>query len=192
MRAVFHLFTILVKVVEPDAMRICLILLWNLVMCSISTLRKHCAVLSLVTSFCKFHTPSLLVMSSCVTRHLGRILHSNPDMLNSKLGLSLLYTLTKELLQRTVVTDRGSRFFISQNTARPRLTSCFMSLIRASRGQHFLLLYPTMFSLFGSGCSVRNRWIRSLVSSAVNLNNEEGFIGVISRRICKGHLSKSF
>ena len=38
---------------------------------------------------------------------------------------------------------------------------------RASRGQHFLLLYPTTFSLLGSGCSVRYRWIRSLHSSAV-------------------------
>jgi len=36
-----------------------------------------------------------------------------------------------------------------------RFTSCFMSLILASRGQHFLLLYPTIFSLLGSGCSVR-------------------------------------
>lgn len=50
-----------------------------------------------------------------------------------------------------------------------RLTSCFMSRMRASRGQHFLLLYPTMFSLFGSGCSVRYRWISSRASSAVNL-----------------------
>ena len=33
--------------------------------------------------------------------------------------------------------------------------------MRASRGQHFRLLYPTMFSLLGSGCSVRYRWIRS-------------------------------
>ena len=32
---------------------------------------------------------------------------------------------------------------MSQKTARPRLTSCFMSRMRASRGQHFLLLYLT-------------------------------------------------
>ena len=31
---------------------------------------------------------------------------------------------------------RGRRFFMSQNTARPRLTSCFISRMRASRGQH--------------------------------------------------------
>lgn len=80
----------LVNVVDPEAMRICRILLWNLVRLSSSTLRKHWAVLSLVTSFCKFHTPSLWVNSSLGQRHLGRIRHSNPDMLNNRLGLSLL------------------------------------------------------------------------------------------------------
>lgn len=107
------------------------------------------------TSFCKFQTPSLCVNSSNVVRHLGKIRHSKPHMLNRRFGLSLLYTDTKLSSQFSVVTDLGRRFFMSQNTARPRLTSCFMSLIRASLGQHFLLLYPTMFSLLGSGCSVR-------------------------------------
>ena len=65
----------------------------------------------------------------------------------------------------------GNRFLMSQKTARPRLTSCFISLILASRGQHFLLLYPTMFSLFGSGCSVKYLWIKSRASSAVNRKN---------------------
>ena len=36
--------------------------------------------------------------------------------------------------------DLGSLFFISQKTALPRLTSCFMRRMRASLGQHFLLL----------------------------------------------------
>ena len=76
-------------------------------------------------------------------------------MLNSMFGLSRLYTLTKPLFQSIVVRLRGSRFFTSQNTARPRCTSCFISRMRLSRGQHFLLLYPTRFSPFGSGCSVR-------------------------------------
>ena len=34
----------------------------------------------------------------------------------------------------------GSRFWISQKTARPRFTSCFIRRIRQSRGQHILLL----------------------------------------------------
>ena len=121
------------------------------------------------TSFCKFQTPSLWVNSSKLVRHFGRMRHSKPDMLNSRLGLSLLYTETKLLSQVRVVTDRGRRFLMSQNTARPRFTSCFIRRMRASLGQHFLLLYPTMFSLFGSGCSVKYRWIRSRASSAVNL-----------------------
>ncbi len=39
----------LVNVVDPEAMRICRTRLWNLPIDSSSTLRKHCAVLSLVT-----------------------------------------------------------------------------------------------------------------------------------------------
>ena len=71
------------------------------------------------TSFCRFQTPSLCVNSSCMVRHLGRMRHSKPHMLKSKLGLSLLYTDTKLLSQLMVVTDRGRRFLMSQNTARP-------------------------------------------------------------------------
>ena len=43
--------------------------------------------------------------------------------------------------QTKLVTERGRRFCISQNTARPKFTSCFMRRIRQSRGQHILLLY---------------------------------------------------
>lgn len=121
------------------------------------------------TSFCKFQTPSLCVNSSNVVRHLGKMRHSKPHMLKRRFGLSLLYTDTKLSSQLSVVTDLGKRFLMSQNTARPRLTSCFISLMRASLGQHFLLLQPTMFSLLGSGCSVRYLWIRSRASSAENL-----------------------
>ena len=53
-----------------------------------------------------------------------------------------------------------------------RFTSCFIKRILASRGQHFLLLYPTMFSLLGSGCTVRYLWMRSRASSAVNLQRQ--------------------
>lgn len=63
--------------------------------------------------------PSRWVNSSCVVRHLGRMRHSKPHMLKSKLGLSLLYTDTKLFSHSVVVTDRGRRFFMSQNTARP-------------------------------------------------------------------------
>ena len=129
------------------------------------------------TSFCKFQIPSLYVNSSRVIRIFGKILHSNPPILNKRLGLSLLYTETKLSSHFNVVIERGSRFLISQNTARPRFTSCFMSLILASLGQHFLLLYPTMFSLFGSGCSVRYRCIKSRASSAENLE-------IISDNLC--------
>ena len=93
MRAVFHLLTILVKVVDPEAIRIWRTRLWNRDRLSSSTRRKHWAVRSLVTwqdrcgqyieeggreegrggreggergregwkltSFCRFHTPSL-------------------------------------------------------------------------------------------------------------------------------------
>ena len=45
----FHLFTILVNVVEPDAIKIWRTLLWNRCCDSSSTLRKHWAVRSLVT-----------------------------------------------------------------------------------------------------------------------------------------------
>lgn len=65
---------------------------------------------------------------------------SKPLMEKSRLGLSLLYTLTKLLAHSIVVMLRGSLLRMSQNTARPRFTSCFMSRMRASRGQHFLLL----------------------------------------------------
>lgn len=150
-----------VNVVDPEAIRICRTRLWNLDMDSSSTLRKHWAVLSLVTytgnyqsvsirtltylqrltrcswsnsplpvrenvghgqiltSFWRFQTPSLWVNSSWVVRHLGRIRHSKPHMLKRRLGLSLLYTETKLSSHRIEVTDRGSRFLMSQNTARP-------------------------------------------------------------------------
>lgn len=72
-----------------------------------------------LTSFCRFHTPSLCVNSSWVVRHFGRMRHSKPHMLKRRLGLSLLYTETKLSSQRMDVTDRGRRFLMSQNTARP-------------------------------------------------------------------------
>ena len=148
----------------------CLTRFSNCFRASSSTLKNACAVRSLVCSFCRFHTPSLFAKTSPVVRTRGMIRTSNPHMLNSRLGLSLEYTLTNPLFHSREVSDRGRRFFMSQNTARPRFTSCFIKRIRESRGQHFLLLYPTRFSLFGSGCSVRYRWIRSLLSSFVNLN----------------------
>ena len=67
-------------------------------------------------------------------------LSQRPPMLNSKLGLSFEYTETKEFSHSHVVKARGNRFWTSQKTALPRLTSCFMRRMRWSRGQHFLLL----------------------------------------------------
>ncbi|KAF3583757.1 hypothetical protein F2Q69_00030482 [Brassica cretica] len=54
-RAVFHLLTILVKVVDPDDMRICLTRFSNDFMCSSSTRRKAAAVLSLYPNFESTH-----------------------------------------------------------------------------------------------------------------------------------------
>ena len=134
------MFAIFVKVVAPEDMRICLILFSNAFMASSSTLRKACAVLSFVTSFVRLHTPSFAANPSWAILQRGKILTSKPDMLNRRFGLSLLYTLTRLFSHSKVVMLLGSLFFISQNTARPRFTSCFISLILASLGQHFLLL----------------------------------------------------
>ena len=49
----------LVKVVDPEAMRIWRTRLWNRLSDSTSTRTKHWAVRSFVTSFCKFQIPSL-------------------------------------------------------------------------------------------------------------------------------------
>ncbi len=62
---------------------------------------------------------TLLAKPSDAIRILGRMRTSNPAMENSRFGLSLEYTLTKELSHSSVVRLRGNRFFMSQNTARP-------------------------------------------------------------------------
>ena len=170
MSAVFHLLTIFVNVVAPELIKTCRTRFSNCFSASSSTRRNACAVRSLVCSFWRFHTPSRCAKCSVAMRALGMIRTSNPHMLNKRLGLSREYTETNPLSHSKEVRLRGSRFLMSQNVARPRFTSCFMRRMRASRGQHFLLLYPTRFSLFGSGCSVRYRWIRSFASSAVNRN----------------------
>ena len=86
---VFHLFAILVKVVLPDDMRICRILLLNLAMSSSVTCKNAWAVRSFVWLSTSAQTESLTWNSSFVFLHLGRIRTSNPFMENSKLGLSL-------------------------------------------------------------------------------------------------------
>lgn len=45
------------------------------------------------------------------------------------------------------------------------------SRILQSLGQHLLLGYDLIASLFGSGLAERYRWINSLASSAENLNS---------------------
>ena len=163
---VFHLLATLVKVVEPELMRIWRTRFSYVLMDSSSTRRKACAVRSLVASFCSAHTPWRLAKSSGGARHLGRMRTSKPAMLKSRFGLSRLKTETKLASQSSVVMERGRRLRMSQKTARPRFTSCFMSRMRASRGQQRLLWYPTTFSLLGSGLSVRNCWMSSRDSSA--------------------------
>ena len=85
MRAVFHLFTILVKVVEPEAIRICRTRLWKRLRNSSSTRRKHCAVRSFVTyggreglKWYFLHTYVHLNFSSLVISF-----HPSPDPLHS-------------------------------------------------------------------------------------------------------------
>lgn len=124
-------------------------------MLSSSTLKNATAVISLLDSFYNFHTPSFSENSSYVPLILGKILTSNPHILNKKFGLSFEYTETKECSQDNVVKHLGNLFLISQKTALPKFTSCFINLILQSFGQHFLLLYPTIFSLLGSGFSVK-------------------------------------
>ena len=91
MSAVFHLLATLVKVVEPEDMRI-----WRMRFSKSdtevpSTRRKACAVRSLVPSFCSAHTPSLCANSSepAAMRVLGSGRTSKPAMEKSRLGLSL-------------------------------------------------------------------------------------------------------
>ena len=140
MSDVFHLLAILVNVVDPDDMRTTRMRFSNAAKDASSTRKNACAVISFVASFCRFHTPSLCTGISMSMRHLGLMRTSKPHMSKSRLGLSLLYTLTKLLLHSNVVCDRGKRFLMSQKTARPRFTSCFIKRMRWSRGQHFLLL----------------------------------------------------
>jgi len=94
----------------------------------------------LVASFCSDQVPSRSVKASSARRHLGTMRTSKPAMLKSRFGLSRLKTETKLASQSSVVMERGRRLRTSQKTARPRFTSCFMRRMRASRGQHRLLL----------------------------------------------------
>ena len=94
MSAVFHLLTILEKVVEPEAMRICRMRFlhavsltsfssdatdWKFSMPLSDTRRKAWAVRSLVCSLTRFQTPSRRVKPS-VARILGRMRISKCDI----------------------------------------------------------------------------------------------------------------
>jgi hypothetical protein len=80
-RAVFHLLTIFVNVVDPEDIRICLTRFSNTFMCSSSTRKKATAVRSLVCSFCRFQTPSLVLLNaSWLILILGSIRTSNPHL----------------------------------------------------------------------------------------------------------------
>ena len=139
--AVFHLFATFVNVVPPLLIRIWRTWLSNAFISSSLTRRYASAVCSFVLSFCSGHVPSrACTCSSRGMRTFGRMRTSKPHMSNSRFGLSREYTHTNDRSHSTVVSDRGRRLFMFQNTARPRFTSCFISRMRASRGQHFLLL----------------------------------------------------
>ncbi len=138
--AVFHLFAIFVKVVAPEDMRIWRTRESNVRWLSSSTRRCACAVRSFVATCCSAQMPSRGANSAPAARHFGRMRTSKPAMEKRRLGLSREYTDTKPFSHSMVVSERGSRLRSSQNVARPRLTSCFMSRMRASRGQQRLLL----------------------------------------------------
>ena len=100
-----NLFAILVKVVAPELISTWRIRFSNALSPSSSTRRYACAVRSLVTSFCRAHTPSLCPTAALLPPfasptppmpaptspilHLGRIRTSKPHIENSRLGLSL-------------------------------------------------------------------------------------------------------
>lgn len=66
---------------DPEDIRICLTRFSNTFMCSSSTRRKAIAVRSLVCSFCRFQTPSLVLLkASWVILILGSIRTSNPHL----------------------------------------------------------------------------------------------------------------
>jgi hypothetical protein len=60
-----------------------------------------------------------------------------------------------------------------RNTALPRLTSWRIKPHARIARPTFLVSYPMTFSKLGSGCSVKNRWMRSRDSSAVNRKNTQ-------------------
>mmetsp|Transcript_21144 Transcript_21144/g.41486 ORF Transcript_21144/g.41486 Transcript_21144/m.41486 type:complete len:201 (+) Transcript_21144:3097-3699(+) len=139
--AEFHLLATLTNVVLPEDNKIWRMRFSNPLIDSSLTRRYAMAVRSLVRSFCRAQTPSFNEDKELSgVRHLGRMRTSKPHMSKSTFGLSFEYTLTKDVSQSIVVMERGNLFLMLQKVARPRLTSCFMRRIRASRGQHFLLL----------------------------------------------------
>ena len=101
-----------------------------------------------VVSFRFVNAPQGVVVNEFVVRH------SNPEMWKRRFGLSLSLESTKtKLVSQTM-------FLMSQNSARLRLTSCFIRRIRASWDRHFFLFESTMFSLFGERrgtCAGRSR-----------------------------------
>ncbi|GKC38199.1 hypothetical protein Tco_1050583, partial [Tanacetum coccineum] len=63
-KAVYHLLTIFENVADPELIRICLTRFSNILICSSSTHKKAAAVRSFVCSFCKFQTPSLVLLNA--------------------------------------------------------------------------------------------------------------------------------
>ena len=104
---VFHLAATLVKVVEPEAINMPLILLSNFLISSSDTFKYAFAVLCLVLSSTKSQTPSSLETTSSILC-LGNILTSKPHIEKSKFGLFLLYTETKAFSHLIDVNEVGT------------------------------------------------------------------------------------
>ena len=86
-----------------------------------------------------FHHLTLQVPnSSYIVWYFGRMRHSKPHMLKSKLGLSLEYSEPKVSSHWMVLTERRSIFLISQKTDLPNFTSCFIR--RVPRPALFVVL----------------------------------------------------
>ena len=106
--------------------------------------------------------------------HVHTLLHSHPPLTltpSPHILLSCSHSLTLTPSPH-ILLSCSHPLTLTPSPHTHRFTSCFIKRILASRGQHFLLLYPTMFSLLGSGCTVRYLWMRSRASSAVNLQRQ--------------------
>ena len=120
------------------------------------------------------HPLLTLALPLTPSSHVHTLLHSHPPLTltpSPHILLSCSHSLTLTPSPH-ILLSCSHPLTLTPSPHTHRFTSCFIKRILASRGQHFLLLYPTMFSLLGSGCTVRYLWMRSRASSAVNLQRQ--------------------